>query len=246
MPGGIDDTILNPYAGRTGRGVRVAVIDSGVNPAHPHIATVAGGVCVDDDGRVEEGGFLDTLGHGTAVMAAIQDKAPDAEYFAVRLFHRSLRASSEALFRSLEWAIAQRMHLINLSLGVQNPAHAERLRAISEEAARQGVLLISAKSAGSTKYYPGCLPDVLGVCLDPELDRASCRCDGETVYASGHPRPIPGLPQERNLNGISFAVANATGFVARISEAGGPLASAGVLQKLAPQKKLTFPKNSGY
>jgi hypothetical protein len=38
-------------------------------------------------------------------------------------------------------------------------------------------------------------------------------------YASGYPRPVPGLPQERNLNGISFAVANMTGFVARARQA---------------------------
>jgi len=36
--------------------------------------------------------------------------------------------------------------------------------------------------------------------------------------ASGYARPIPGVPPERNLNGISFAVANMTGFVARACE----------------------------
>jgi hypothetical protein len=33
------------------------------------------------------------------------------------------------------------------------------------------------------------------------------------VRASGYPRPIPGVPPERNLKGISFAVANATGLL---------------------------------
>ena len=43
---------------------------------------------------------------------------------------------------------------------------------------------------------------------------------GGTVYvASGYPRSLPGVPRERNLHGISFAVANMTGFVARVSEA---------------------------
>ena len=39
--------------------------------------------------------------------------------------------------------------------------------------------------------------------------------------ASGYPRPIPGVPREKNLAGISFAVANATGFIARGIEARG-------------------------
>jgi len=41
--------------------------------------------------------------------------------------------------------------------------------------------------------------------------------DGHPVLAaSPYPRPIPGVPPERNLNGISFAVANATGVLARL------------------------------
>jgi hypothetical protein len=55
-----------------------------------------------------------------------------------------------------------------------------------------------------------------------QVDRACPReecygidLDGGTVYrASGWPRPIPGVPPARNLNGISFAVANVTGILA--------------------------------
>jgi hypothetical protein len=39
------------------------------------------------------------------------------------------------------------------------------------------------------------------------------------LSASAYPRPIPGVPRERNLSGISFAVANTTGFLARAVEA---------------------------
>ena len=74
---------------RTGRGVRVAVIDSGVNATHPHVGEVAGGIAIDEQG-VERADYLDRLGHGTAVTAAIREKAPDAELFAVKVFDRSL------------------------------------------------------------------------------------------------------------------------------------------------------------
>jgi hypothetical protein len=44
--------------------------------------------------------------------------------------------------------------------------------------------------------------------------------DGAALFlASGFPRPIPGVPPERNLQGVSFAVANVTGFLARLLEA---------------------------
>jgi hypothetical protein len=39
------------------------------------------------------------------------------------------------------------------------------------------------------------------------------------IAASGYPRDIPGVPRERNIKGVSFAVANATGFAARALEA---------------------------
>jgi hypothetical protein len=38
------------------------------------------------------------------------------------------------------------------------------------------------------------------------------------LAASGYPRPIPGVPPERNISGLSFAVANVTGFLARLMD----------------------------
>src|SRR5689334_16902516 len=109
-----------PFPGTTGRGLRVAVIDSGVNPRHPHIAGIAGGVSILSPDRIEEGSFLDLLGHGTAVMAAIQEKAPEATYFAVKLFHGSLRTTTPALLAAIEWSLAKGVDVINLSLGTLN------------------------------------------------------------------------------------------------------------------------------
>ena len=79
-----------------GDGVSIAVIDSGVNPDHPHVGRVAGGVRIDLSGVVS-GDYVDRIGHGTAVFAAIQEKAPGAELFAVRVFEDRLRTSVRAL-----------------------------------------------------------------------------------------------------------------------------------------------------
>ena len=74
--------------------------------------------------------------------------------------------------------------------------------------------------------FPGSLPGVIAVGLDWECPRDSYRCapnkdDGAhpLFLASGYPRAIPGVPREQNLNGISFAVANMTGFVVRARQA---------------------------
>jgi hypothetical protein len=195
--------------------MRIAVIDSGVNPRHPHISSLAGGVSI---GR--EGSVLDTLGHGTAVMAAIQEKAPDAEYFAVKLFHEELRASTDELLQALEWTIENRMDLVNLSLGTRNAGRAGDF----EKIISRGIQLVAAHDTGGELCYPGCLPGVVGVGLDWEIDRDTYSLRDGVYYASGYPRPAPGMPPRRNLNGISFAVANITGLIAsgRISIASQP------------------------
>lgn len=201
--------------------IRVGVVDSGVNPRHPHISGVAGGVAITASGEIDTGdeSWLDRLGHGTAVMAAIQEKAPDATYFAVKVFHGALQTRALALVRAIDWCLGQDMNVINLSLGTVNAVYIEAFEDAVARCAARGALLVAAREANGTPCYPGCLPGVIGVGLDWDVPRESYRAElaggGAIFYASGHPRPIPGVPQNRNLYGISFAVANMSGFVVR-------------------------------
>ncbi len=204
----------------TGKNIRIAVIDSGVNPAHPHIGPIAGGVSITGD--TEDPVYTDLMGHGTAVMAAIQEKAPDAQYLAVRVFHNALRTSIDSILRAIEWSLDHRAQVINLSLGTTNPVHAARFEPLIQRAAECGAILVSAREAGEIPALPGSLPDVIGVKLDWDCPREMYRFNNAESctewYTSGYPRDLPGLPRERNLHGISFAVANMTGFVARACE----------------------------
>ena len=190
---------------------RVAVIDSGVHVAHPHIGPIAGGASILPSGEIAEGAFVDRLGHGTAVMAAIQEKAPDAEYFAVKVFDSALRTTVDCLLRGIAWSIDNGMDVINLSLGTVNEKRLEEFRAL----AQRGPLLVSAREAGGRTCYPGCLAEVVGVGLDWDCPRDEYREDAGGFLASGYPRPVPGVAPARNLNGISFAVANMTGLLVR-------------------------------
>jgi len=203
-------------AGVTGRGVRVAVIDSGVHASHPHIGGVTGGVTIGEHG--EDCAYIDTLGHGTAVMAAIKEKAPEAEYFAVKVFDSELRASINVIVRAIEWCIDHHIDIVNLSMGTSNAAHAERFRELIARAAQRGTILVSAREVDGIPVLPGSLPGVVGVSLDWDCPRGSFSYEGLLLRASGYPRSIPGVPLERNLHGISFAVANMTGFIARACE----------------------------
>jgi subtilisin family serine protease len=222
-----------PFAEFTGRDVRVAIIDSGVNQAHTHVRGVAGGVCLKADG--ESGSYLDFVGHGTAVAGVIRQKAPEVMLYAVKVFDQRLRTSAETIIRALEWTIENEMSVVNLSLGTINQSHRERFEQIVARAIERQVALVAAREMNDQLSLPGCLPSVIGVGLDWECPRETYRCviDGERpmFFASGYPRSIPGVPPQRNLNGVSFAVANITGFVARARQA-YPAASLAELEKV--------------
>jgi subtilisin family serine protease len=134
--------------------------------------------------------YVDHVGHGTAVAGAIREKAPDAELYAVKIFDRRLSTKFHVLQRALEWCDENRMDVINLSVGTTKPL--------------PEIAPIVVSVSGFIAVQP-----------DPACPRDAYFYREGTFYASPHPRPIPGVPVERNLQGASFAVANMTGFVAR-------------------------------
>ncbi len=200
-----------------GRGVTVAVIDSGVNAEHPHVGRVAGGVRIALSGEAEED-YIDRLGHGTAVFAAIQEKAPGAEVYAVRVFTDRLKTSARALVAAIDWAAERRVRVVNLSLGTLREEHAAMLEGAVGRLGVAGGIVVAAVTAGGQRWWPGSLPGAVGVVMDADLPRGCVAVGGGVVAAAPYPRPIPGVPRERNLSGISFAVANASGMLARVLE----------------------------
>ena len=208
-------------AGRTGRGVRIAIIDSGVHAGHPHVGSVAGGRAFDDVGEPHDD-FVDRLGHGTAIAAVIHEKAPAAELLIAKVFDRTLTATGGALVAAIEWAAASQAAVINLSLGTLNHDLETPLAAAVAAARAAGALVIAAAPTTDRPWLPGGLPGVIAVTLDWTCDRNECVVTEEggalRVSASGYPRPIPGVSPERNLKGHSFAVANATGLLALACE----------------------------
>jgi subtilisin family serine protease len=102
------------------------MIDSGVNPHHPHVQQISGGIHITPEGVDDE--YLDFLGHGTAVAGAVREKAPSAEIYVVKVFDRSLITSGSILLRGIDWCLDEKMDLINLSLGTLNKDYTQQPR----------------------------------------------------------------------------------------------------------------------
>jgi subtilisin family serine protease len=206
----------------SGRGVCVAIVDSGVHAAHPHVNGVEQGVAIRADGSLDND-FVDTLGHGTAVTAAIREKAPDALLVAIKVFWHTLSTDAASLVGGIDEACRRGACVINLSLGTSNPAHRALLEGAADRARRHGAFIVAAGEDNGVHWLPGTIAGVVAARLDWDIPRHEYRVlevDGRPVVsASGYPRDIPGVPREWNLKGLSFAVANTTGFVARALEA---------------------------
>lgn len=215
MPAPLQQFAESCFQQSTGKGVRIAVIDSGVNANHPHVNGVAGGTAIG--GEVDS--YLDLIGHGTAVLAAIKEKAPEAEFYAVKVYFRSLRTNMECLSKAFHWSLEQKIDVINLSLGTVNAAQQPQMAGLIQLAAEAGAVVVAAAETQGAPAYPGSMPGVLGVAIDWDCPRDAYHFDDlhprPRWLASGYPRSLPGVPQQRNLYGVSFAVANMSGFVAR-------------------------------
>ena len=199
----------------------VGVIDSGIHASHPHIGAIAaGGAGFDRDGRAHDD-IVDRLGHGTAVAAAIQDLAPAVHVCPLKVFDRTLDTSVEALVAAIDRAVAHGLPMVNLSLGTRDPSSADTLAEAVGRARRNGTLVLAAGSHRGLDWLPGTLglDGVIRVELDWTCARGAHTVTGPpeapVFRTCGYPRPIPGVDPERNLKGLSFAVANLTGIMAR-------------------------------
>ena len=146
--------------------VKIAVVDSGIESFHPGIETVAGGVnlSLDEKGNViHSDEYEDCGGHGTACAGIIRKKAPNAELYSIRIFDPSLTAHGDVLIAAIEWAIDNKMDVLNLSLGSTDVSYKDRLRDVCIRAVKAGLIIVAAEHNAGLECYPAVFPEVIGV-----------------------------------------------------------------------------------
>jgi subtilisin family serine protease len=193
------------------RPIRIAVLDSGVCRTHPHVGGVVEGIWIGPDATLP--GYEDTLGHGTAVASVIHHVNPEADLVAVKIFDDKLATSLPIVIRAIAWCLEHDIQVINLSLGTLNPEYRSAFEGAVARSQAAGAVIVSALEVDGKAALPGSLPGVIGVVAGEDYE--CCERFGKTVYtAPPFPRDIPGVPRERNLKGVSFAVARVSARIA--------------------------------
>jgi subtilisin len=165
------------YGDASGRGVRVAVIDSGVESGHPLVGDVVGGAVLtldssaDDGVRVVEGPHGDLYGHGTACAGIIRALAPEVELLSVQVLGSNLKGSARTFARGLEWCIDHGVDIVNLSLSTANENYFETFHDLVDRASFAGVLVVSAMNNEPKTTIPSEFAGVFSVACAPDTDR---------------------------------------------------------------------------
>jgi subtilisin family serine protease len=156
-----------------GEGVRVGIIDTGIDLAHPDLrAAYRGGYdFVHNDAVPDEEAEGSAMGHGTrmaGVIAAsdngfgVVGAAPGVSLYALKIFPKTGGASTSNVIRAVEWAIAQKLDVVNCSFGGDTPSKLEE--ETYARARRANVLVIAAVgNHASWVRYPAAYPSVVGV-----------------------------------------------------------------------------------
>jgi subtilisin len=196
------------WGGATGAGVRVCVLDSGVELDHPLVGRVERSVAVTKEGdevTVADDDSGDLCGHGTACAGIIRSLAPECELLSVRVLGAGYTGSAPVLLAGLEWAIRQGVHIINMSLSTTKKQYLDRLYELADAAYFKRTVLVASAHNMPVESFPWRFASVLSV-GSHELG------DPWTFYAN--PRP----PVEFFARGLNLDVAwlggqtiNATG-----------------------------------
>lgn len=212
---------------KTGRGVRVAVIDSGVDAEHLELKDkVKSSVEVFQQGDKYDfrpATVGDEVGHGTACAGIIARVAPDAEIHSIKLMRGN--GMNEPYLACLDYAVKQKMQIINLSVGVTAKAFYKQLHDILHRAYRAGCnVVVAASNIPTDPTYPSVLsssvisvvkkegsdPLDFGFLPRQVYELVACGVQVETTWPGGG---------HRQVTGNSFATPHIVGIIARLLEA---------------------------
>ncbi|MEU9001923.1 type VII secretion-associated serine protease mycosin [Streptomyces sp. NPDC048551] len=227
-PWALQRLMLDALWARTrGKGVRVAVIDTGVDRANPQLSgaldTGAGRDFLDAKGG---DGTNDTVGHGTKVAGLIAARpqegtgfvglAPEATVIPIRQNDGQGNGKAATLAQAIDHAVAKGAQVINISQDTDAPLtpDSELAKAVARALDAKVVVVASAGNDGLSgqkhRTYPAAFPGVLAVASsDRNNERAAFSQPGDFIGVAA-----PGVDMVSTVPGFGQCVDNGTSFSA--------------------------------
>jgi subtilisin family serine protease len=213
------------FGASDGSGVRVAIIDSGVERDHPAIggrlvASMLVEVDGEDAGVVDDVSGVDVVGHGTACAGIVHAIAPGAELVSVRVLGPNNRAKGVAFAAAIEWVVGEGIGVANLSLSSRSEPLAGLFHDLADRAYFANTLLICAANNVPGPSYPSLFASVVSVAAHdvndpavwfynpaPPVEFGAFGVDVDVAWRGGG---------RIHATGNSFAAPHLAGYAARI------------------------------
>ncbi len=211
-----------------GSGVRIAVLDSGIETAHPRLGgmELADDLCITtaEDGSIaaEDGGGIDLFGHGTAVASIIRQTAPLATIGSFRVLGGGLTSRTAIISAGVRHALARGYHILNCSFGCRGDARfVLPFKSWVDEAFLRGHHVVAACSnAGAAlPEWPAHFTSVIAVDFrDCPPEQHYFEPDAMVAFAArGCGIEVPWLGGGgKKQTGSSYAAPHVTGLLARL------------------------------
>jgi subtilisin family serine protease len=162
------------FGGSSGEGIKVCILDSGVEEGHPLVGDVSGAVVIslDEEGRpvADEDTEGDLCGHGTACAGIVRSIAPGVEIYSVRVLGAGFKGSGKILLAGLRWAIEQRYDVINMSLSTTKRELGDHLHELADTAYFRRTVLVAAAHNMPVDSFPWRFSSVISVGSHEEDD----------------------------------------------------------------------------
>jgi subtilisin family serine protease len=162
------------WAGATGRGVRVCVLDSGIDQMHPAVGGVDSAVAItsgdDEEILVEQDLQGDLCGHGTACAGIIRSIAPECTLSSVRVLGAGFTGTGPVLLGGLRYAVEQGFDVINMSLSTTKRQFAGVLHELADNAYFKRSVLVASAHNMPVESYPWRFSSVISVGSHEEED----------------------------------------------------------------------------